>query len=259
MPLVANGSHNIHYTTIGQGTPIVFIHGIFTSGQDWEYYGYTDALQDFMMILVDLRGHGKSSDHSNPEEYDPEIQASDIKCVLEDLKLDRAIIWGYSFGGRIAYAFALLYPQCVLQLVVGGMHPYPVTRVYPSIHKRMDIIAKGMDKWVQYLEAKNVPITTKIKKILLENNPNALVANDHSILSWQGFGEKLNQLHQVSFEIILYVGEKDHSYNEEMTSFARDFGIKQMLIVRGLGHGEVYVSGKIVCRLIGPKLIHNQK
>jgi pimeloyl-ACP methyl ester carboxylesterase len=90
-------------------------------GDRWRDTGYVDALKDrFRVIVPDLIGHGRSDKPHDPEAYARKNMAADVLSVLDDAGVERAHVWGYSMGTRVAEALAVLAPGRVASLVLGG-------------------------------------------------------------------------------------------------------------------------------------------
>jgi 3-oxoadipate enol-lactonase len=101
------------YTRIGEGTPLVLIHGYPLDHTIW--YDMVSSLEDkFELILPDLRGFGLSGVAES--QYTIADMASDITGLLDHFGIEKAHIAGHSMGGYVALAFARKYPQRVLGL-----------------------------------------------------------------------------------------------------------------------------------------------
>jgi 3-oxoadipate enol-lactonase len=111
MPYAQNGSVKVFYDTYGQGTPIVFLHPWSTNGYIWYFQVFPFARTN-QVVVVDHRGHGRSDKPANG--YSIQEHASDVRAVLDDAKIDRAILVGNSIGGMIAMQFNLDYPDRVI-------------------------------------------------------------------------------------------------------------------------------------------------
>lgn len=98
---------NLHITDAGEGRPIVLIHGWPLSDEMFEYQ-YNDLInKNFRVIGITLRGFGKSDKPYGSYDYD--VHASDIKKVLDKLKIADAVLVGFSMGGAIAIRFVSNY------------------------------------------------------------------------------------------------------------------------------------------------------
>ncbi|WP_026672762.1 alpha/beta fold hydrolase [Alkalihalobacterium bogoriense] len=109
----------VYYESKGKGTPLVFIH---PPGMGYKtFYKQLPLAKDYQLIFVDLRGNGKSE--AGKERITMSLLAEDIKQVLDELKIDQAIILGYSNGGSIAQEFVLSYPERAIALIMSGSFP----------------------------------------------------------------------------------------------------------------------------------------
>ena len=106
------------------GPPVVLIHGYTDSARDWvPLLPYLSP--GFRLILVDIRGHGRSS---KPECCYSRLDfAYDIKLLLDALHVERADIVGHSLGSIIAQTFAEFWPERTARVVLisstGGLPP----------------------------------------------------------------------------------------------------------------------------------------
>jgi len=101
------------YSRMGQGVPLMLIHGYPFDHTIW--YDMAASLDDnFTLILPDLRGFGLSSVVESP--YKLTNVAADIADLLDHLGIEKAYLAGHSMGGYISLAFARQYPQRLLGL-----------------------------------------------------------------------------------------------------------------------------------------------
>ena len=83
----------IAYDDIGEGDPIVLLHGFAADkATNWRLTGWYRLLQNagFRIIAPDSRGHGKSDKPSDPDDYAPEGIAGDVIRLLNHLKIRKA-------------------------------------------------------------------------------------------------------------------------------------------------------------------------
>ncbi len=93
----------IAYDRCGAGPAVVLLHGGGSRRQAWHEAGYVKRLQEnFTVITIDLRGHGESGLPTEPADYTMEKMMQDVIAVAEESNVDSFIIWGFSFGGRVA-------------------------------------------------------------------------------------------------------------------------------------------------------------
>ena len=113
--LQINGT-KIAYDEVGQGEPLLLIHGIYCSRQQWGRQ--VDAFKNnYRVIACDLRGHGQSA--ASTGAYSIKLFADDLLALLDKLGLEKVICCGHSFGGLVAQELALSYPERVRGLILA--------------------------------------------------------------------------------------------------------------------------------------------
>ncbi len=108
----------------GSGTPIMILHGLYGSGDNFGTIGRALA-EDHHVILVDERDHGRSP-HTDRITYP--LMAEDVHALVEKLGLKDLVLVGHSMGGKTAMAFAQRWPELLKHLVVIDIGPreYPI-------------------------------------------------------------------------------------------------------------------------------------
>jgi esterase len=119
----------LHFESFGEGEPLIILHGLLGSGDNWLSIGRGLA-DTFRIYLVDARNHGRSP-HCAEMGY-PEM-AADLVEFLEQQELSKVNLLGHSMGGKTAMHFALSHPQKVARLVVADM----ALRRYPPHHREI--------------------------------------------------------------------------------------------------------------------------
>ena len=126
MPFVQTGSTRLYYEVAGEGPPLVLLHGVGASGEVWKTAGYVDALSDrFTVVVVDIRGFGRSSPLADAKDFATATRVEDLRLILADLGIERALVFGFSLGGRMATAFAAEHPEQVSALIIASSNPHP--------------------------------------------------------------------------------------------------------------------------------------
>ena len=117
----ASDGVEIHYIVEGRGDPVVLLHGITgTAASNWGGAGIIARLaEEFQVIAVDQRGHGKSGKPHDPASYG-ERMALDVVDLLDHLRLQQAHVVGYSMGGFITMKLIALAPDRLMSAVIGG-------------------------------------------------------------------------------------------------------------------------------------------
>lgn len=111
----------IRFVDHGKGDPIVLIHGLLGSLDDWRTTTTVaqDLARDHRVIAIDLRGHGQSDKPRDPAAYGVRL-TEDVLRLLDHLKIDRAHIVGYSFGGAVTAKLLVTHPERFATAILGG-------------------------------------------------------------------------------------------------------------------------------------------
>ncbi len=109
----------LFYRDIGDRLPIIILHGLYGSSDNWMSIGRELSLKH-RIILVDLRNHGRSP-HSPSHSY-PDL-VSDILELFSELYLSNAILIGHSMGGKTTMLFTQQYPHLVKGQVIIDISP----------------------------------------------------------------------------------------------------------------------------------------
>ncbi len=117
----------LNYKKIGIGPPLVILHGLFGSADNW-FSIARELDKEFSMYLVDQRNHGDSPHH---DVWNYEVMVEDLKELLDDEGLEKVFLMGHSMGGKTVMNFALKYPERVEKLIVADIAP----RYYPVHHE----------------------------------------------------------------------------------------------------------------------------
>ncbi|WP_034259557.1 alpha/beta fold hydrolase [Altibacter lentus] len=118
----------VHSQIIGEGAPLVILHGFLGSGDNWKTLGSQFAEVGFEVHLVDQRNHGRSF---HDPEFSYDLMAGDLYHYCEEQGLKEIILLGHSMGGKTAMHFATTYPEKVQKLIVADIAP----KAYPQHHQ----------------------------------------------------------------------------------------------------------------------------
>jgi len=118
----------------GQGQPLIILHGLFGSSDNWYSHAKTFA-PFFKVYLVDQRNHGQSP-HS--DEFNYKALTQDLEEFITEHHIENPIILGHSMGGKTAMNFAVKNPDKLDKLIVVDIVP----KYYPVHH---DQILEGLD------------------------------------------------------------------------------------------------------------------
>ena len=126
----------LNHKIYGEGQPIVVLHGLFGMLDNWLTVA-KELSEDFMVVLVDLRNHGKSP-HS--EEWNVSLMADDVIELLHENWIYECIMVGHSMGGKVAMDIALKENDLVEKLIVVDIAPKEYPRGHDSIFKALQSV-----------------------------------------------------------------------------------------------------------------------
>lgn len=109
----------LNFKTFGQGQPLIILHGLLGSLDNWQTLGKQFA-EHYSVFLIDQRNHGKSP-HSSAFSYP--LLADDLAAFMEDNFISSAHILGHSMGGKTAMYFAMKYPDKLDKLIIADIAP----------------------------------------------------------------------------------------------------------------------------------------
>lgn len=101
---------SLHYAIYGQGSPVIFVHGGLANTDYWGNQVSAVAARH-TVVLMDSRGHGRSTRDARPYGYD--LMADDVAALMDYLKIAKADIVGWSDGGIIGIDLALRHKDRV--------------------------------------------------------------------------------------------------------------------------------------------------
>src|ERR1700760_57099 len=112
----------IWYATFGHGEPVILLHGGLANANYWG--NLVRALQGrYQVIVMDSRGHGRSTRDSTPYGYD--LMASDVIGLMDVLKIRRAALVGWSDGAIIGLDIAMKHPERLSKLFAFAANSDP--------------------------------------------------------------------------------------------------------------------------------------
>lgn len=127
----ANGIHQHYYRTGKDKPPLLLLHGFTENGLCWSRVA-SELEQDYDVIMVDARGHGRSS---GPETgYSQEILTQDVAELIRELDLQQPYVFGFSNGALTTAQVAATFPELVCAVILedppwseSSSRPFPAT------------------------------------------------------------------------------------------------------------------------------------
>jgi 3-oxoadipate enol-lactonase len=126
----------------GEPETIVLLHGLHGHLQWWNYYQVPALAQQYRVLTLDQRGHGKS--FKPAAGYSIEVMVSDLYELLRQLNVPKVHLGGASMGGMVSLQFALEHPDMVRSLLLVDSYPHTPKAIREALeHWIADTAAKG--------------------------------------------------------------------------------------------------------------------
>jgi proline iminopeptidase len=113
----------LYYRDIGQGQPIIVLHGGPSFDHNYLLPDLDRLADAFRLIYYDQRGRGKSAWNIQPTAVSLHSEMDDLEALRAHLSLDRAALLGHSWGGLLALEYALRHPERVSHLILLNTAP----------------------------------------------------------------------------------------------------------------------------------------
>jgi pimeloyl-ACP methyl ester carboxylesterase len=120
-PVLDTHGISLHYDTVGDGEPLLFLHGGLGAGDNWRFI-FAEAPHGFRVIAPDQRGHGRSTNPSRVLTF--RQIAADTFALLDHLAIDRVKAIGVSGGGIALLHMATMQPARLDAMIVVSAPPY---------------------------------------------------------------------------------------------------------------------------------------
>ncbi len=201
---------SLYYQEKGKGIPFVLLHG---NGEEGNYFkSQIDYFSDnYKMIAVDTRGHGKSPRGNAPFTMNQFVE--DLIDLLKKRELSEVILLGFSDGANIAMKFAIKYPEKIKALILNGGN----------------LNTKGVKKTTQVF----IELGYKITKMFSKKSEDAkrnmellgLMVNEPNI--------KIEEIHSIKIPTLVIAGEKDIIKESHTREIADNIPNAELTIIKG--------------------------
>ena len=136
--VVETANLKLHVTELGDGPPVVLLHGFPEFWYGWHAIMPKLAAAGYRVIAPDLRGYNKSDKPTAVSDYALETLASDVPALLDALGLPSVALVGHDWGGAVAWTAAMNHPERVARLVVMNMpHPVRFANAWKTLRQRV--------------------------------------------------------------------------------------------------------------------------
>jgi 2-succinyl-6-hydroxy-2,4-cyclohexadiene-1-carboxylate synthase len=249
-----------------KGPVILFLHGFLGNKQDW--YDVIPYLKDkYHCLLVDLPAHGESKSLQDEQDYSIEYLAISVIKLLDDLKIKKCYLVGYSMGGRLALYLSIYFFERFYSVVLESASPgleLPEERIERTENDNQwaemlekESFDKFLEKWYQqplFDSLRNHKAFSKLLKQRKENGRGDLA----NVLRAMGCGKQPSlwyQLEHMVLSVLTVIGEEDEKYKAIASEMHLHYHRVQIKTVKHCGHNVHFENsieyGKLLLDFIG--------
>jgi pimeloyl-ACP methyl ester carboxylesterase len=233
----AGGVHT-YYEVVGDGDPLVLLHGGFATIDTWG--AQTPALAErYRVYLPERRGHGRTPDVPGPTGYD--VMAQDTIAFMDALGISAAHLVGWSDGGNVGLEVALTRPDLVRKLVlIGAAANFEgYTPALQAMASKMtpDIIPSSMRQAYDALSPDgpaHFPVVFEKLTAVWKTEPH----------------HPLGDLERLAAPTLVMLGDDDDVTIEHAAAMQRAIPDAQLAVVPGTDHALMFEKPEVVNRLI---------
>lgn len=259
----ASGPNQIAYRVIGSGNPIILVNRFRGTLDTWDPLFLDQLAENYQVIWLDYTGIGYSTGTLST---DLSAVAGDIVAVLDTLKIKKAAVLGWSYGGLIAQAAALDHPELFTHAIAIGSGPIgkrdiPLESAFldaalkPTYDIEDEIVLffepdsdssriagqASHDRIAKRLDASKVPATMEIFQLYFQGT--APLEEDKK--------EYRERLKQSKVPVLALCGDHDISFAVEMWhALSRKLRTTQLIVLPQTGHGPQHQFPELCARYI---------
>lgn len=233
----------LHFRKTGKGIPLVILHGLFGSSDNWQSFALRMAENSMEVYTVDLRNHGRSPHHP---EHNYNAMAGDVKQFIANETGKPVTLLGHSMGGKAAMRTALDFPEWIDKLIVLDIAP----TAYPVLHAEIIAALKSVD--LDSLQSRNEAGNILSERINQEDVRQFLLKGlyrtDNNRFAWRfnldvlnkeldKIGEAVDSEMPFTKPALFIRGEKSNYINEEhFDKILKIFPNAEVLTAPAAGH-----------------------
>jgi len=239
MPIIKVADLHLHYQVTGEGEPMLFIHGLGSSGRDWQFQVEFFA-NCFKVMTYDVRGHGASDKPPGP--YSIPQFAADANGLLQSQNMVPAHVVGISMGGMIAMQLVLDAPEIVKSLTIVNTTPDMIVRSFRqrlAVWQRLLLVRLfGMRKVGEVLGSRIFPEEGQraLRQLFIdrwaENDPTAWQESLKGLVGWS----VVDHLGEIRCPVLVISADHDYTPISEKEGYVSRFQDAQLVVIENSHH-----------------------
>jgi pimeloyl-ACP methyl ester carboxylesterase len=224
----------IDYEVSGGGPAVLLSHGYSATRRMWDAQ-HRALGERHRVISWSMRGHGETESPTDPARYSAALTVGDMRALLGDLGVRRAVIGGLSLGGYVSLAFYLEHPEMVRALVICDSGPG-----YRSADAREAWNARALER-AAALEARGLDALGKSREVreavALHRSAQGLAHAARGMLAQEG-SRVIDGLVSIQVPTLIIVGDQDQPFLAPCEYMAKKIPGARLELIRDAGHSS---------------------
>jgi pimeloyl-ACP methyl ester carboxylesterase len=224
----------IDYEVSGGGPAVLLSHGYSATRRMWDAQ-HRVLGERHRVISWSMRGHGETESPTDPARYSAALTVGDMRALLGDLGVRRAVIGGLSLGGYVSLAFYLEHPEMVRALVICDSGPG-----YRSADAREAWNARALER-AAALEARGLDALGKSREVreavALHRSAQGLAHAARGMLAQEG-SRVIDGLVSIQVPTLIIVGDQDQPFLAPCEYMAKKIPGARLELIRDAGHSS---------------------
>lgn len=239
MPTLQLAELSLHYEESGAGPPVLLLHGLGSSGRDWDLVAPALAVEH-RLLVPDARGHGRSGKPAGA--YGVPLFARDIAALCDHLGLTGLHVVGLSMGGMIAFQLAVDRPELVRSLVIINSGPDMVPRtlrMWLALKVRVALLRLGGPAYLARLLAQRLfpkpeqaELRQRLQTSITANDPDAYLRATRGLIGWT----VLERLAEIRCPVLCLASDHDYTPLSAKRAYLSLLSNAQLEVICDSGH-----------------------
>jgi 3-oxoadipate enol-lactonase len=229
----------LHYEEAGSGAPVLLLHGLGSTGRDWELVAPALAA-DRRVLLPDVRGHGRSDKPAG--RYGVPLFARDVAALCAALRLPPVHLVGLSMGGMIGFELAASRPDLVRSLVAINSGPEMIPRTLraaAAIAQRLAVVTLfGPSRFAAVLGPRLFPredqaaLRASFERTVAANDRSAYRRATYGLMGWS----VVDRLDAIMCPVLVLGSERDYTSPAAKAAYVRKMRDARLRVIEDSGH-----------------------
>jgi len=232
-----------HFSDNGSGSTVILLHGFPFNRSMWRGQIEFLSARGYRCVAPDLRGLGENK--SDAEIATMEEMARDVAELMDELKIDRAIICGLSMGCYVAFEFAHMFPSRVEALVLAGARAEGADKAEKKSREQQAkrVREQGMTHAIDSISqsllsprtlAEKPDVVSRVREMVASTDPRGAAAAQRGMATRRDYSDDLAK---IDVPTLIVAGREDGVRTPEDAEFIDErIPNSQLIVIDDAGH-----------------------